>query len=812
MSGCDEQNTECPLCMEPLEMDDINFFPCTCGYQICRFCWHRIRTDENGLCPACRKQYPEDPADFKPLTQEELQRIKNEKRQKDLQRKQKISENRKHLANVRVVQKNLVFVVGLSQRLADPEVLKRHEYFGKFGKIHKVVINHSTSYAGSQGPSASAYVTYYRVEDALRAIQAVNNIHVDGRTLKASLGTTKYCSHFLKGQQCPKPDCMYLHELGDDAASFTKEEMQQGKHQEYEKKLHEQLFNSTRKQATSPTINNQPVMSNSSITNNSNTGGNGGSKDTWPSLHIGNHNNGGSCRGNKAQNKEVGHSQHRNNHRNRNVSGEEHKRSKDKGPSEHISNVTNSRSQLLTQRSTSPSNMPLDTTNQKRTNSGVRTHSPLPTSSIGNSQGIVVAPASALVPATTSRGATPPTSSTPSSMCSLSSIPSVGLPSSQTSSSTGSPAQSLANLDSSSSSSASSSLSSSAADIMAPYYACRNGFSNSSGNSTQQINSASLEWVNNSPTDTGPAMAGDPLSIQSNTDWQAAFGFSSTHCKDDDLGFDPWDESSKALADLMEKETCGELIHTPSHNCNNMPLPFNHVDHGHPLHKPQPQVHPCTHLQLPPRRLGAPPGFSPNHMSNSYHLSRPQQSVTHHIQHQQSVINAPHHHYGESYMANLPKSHIKDIQGNHSKPNHDVYSMREWQDNLRALFPNINITFGTPNCTSQPSSMPQKGWNATHTTSTEVPWVVQDPAVVSAGSITDGRSDSPPHWMKSLQQLTEIDHPMTYNNHHRLPVVNQFSYRHPQWSTPAQIPPPGFGNPVRSSVKPTEPQKIMDNF
>ncbi|XP_073506305.1 CCR4-NOT transcription complex subunit 4 isoform X9 [Phyllobates terribilis] len=233
---------ECPLCMEPLEIDDINFFPCTCGYQICRFCWHRIRTDENGLCPACRKPYPEDPAVYKPLSQEELQRIKNEKKQKQNERKQKISENRKHLASVRVVQKNLVFVVGLSQRLADPEVLKRPEYFGKFGKIHKVVINNSTSYAGSQGPSASAYVTYIRSEDALRAIQCVNNVVVDGRTLKASLGTTKYCSYFLKNMQCPKPDCMYLHELGDEAASFTKEEMQAGKHQEYEQKLLQELY------------------------------------------------------------------------------------------------------------------------------------------------------------------------------------------------------------------------------------------------------------------------------------------------------------------------------------------------------------------------------------------------------------------------------------------------------------------------------------------------------------------------------------------------------------------------------------------
>lgn len=144
-----EDAVECPLCMEPLEVDDLNFFPCTCGYQICRFCWHRIRTDENGLCPACRKAYSENPADFKPLSMEEIARLlfillillefvstikkceiiyisyvrlKAEKRLKDQQRKQRVTENRKHLANVRVVQKNLVFVVGLPLRLADADV------------------------------------------------------------------------------------------------------------------------------------------------------------------------------------------------------------------------------------------------------------------------------------------------------------------------------------------------------------------------------------------------------------------------------------------------------------------------------------------------------------------------------------------------------------------------------------------------------------------------------------------------------------------------------------------------------------------
>jgi CCR4-NOT transcription complex subunit 4 len=53
----------------------------------------------------------------------------------------------------------------------------------------------------------------------------------------------------MKNQVCPKPDCMYLHELGDPEASFTKEEMHQGKHQEYEKRLHDALIAQMQQQA-----------------------------------------------------------------------------------------------------------------------------------------------------------------------------------------------------------------------------------------------------------------------------------------------------------------------------------------------------------------------------------------------------------------------------------------------------------------------------------------------------------------------------------------------------------------------------------
>ena len=158
------------------------------------------------------------------------------------------------------------------------------------------MINPSTTYAGVQGPSASAYVTYCSNNDALRAIQSVNNIMIDGRLIKTSLGTTKYCSHFMKNQQCPKPDCMYLHELGDLEASFTKEEMHQGKHQEYEKRLHDALIAQTAAANNAANTNNNNNNNNSpngklsesnkQTTENATQNGPEKTKEAWPSLSI----------------------------------------------------------------------------------------------------------------------------------------------------------------------------------------------------------------------------------------------------------------------------------------------------------------------------------------------------------------------------------------------------------------------------------------------------------------------------------------------------------------------------------------------
>lgn len=93
------------------------------------------------------------------------------------------------------------------------------------GECGDIVVRHATPLTQPSAPSSAsyaAYVTFARSEDALKCITTINNTQVDGRILKASVGTTKYCSQFLRNVQCTKEECLYLHEIADPAHSFTK--------------------------------------------------------------------------------------------------------------------------------------------------------------------------------------------------------------------------------------------------------------------------------------------------------------------------------------------------------------------------------------------------------------------------------------------------------------------------------------------------------------------------------------------------------------------------------------------------------------
>ncbi|KAI6709837.1 hypothetical protein PZA11_000442 [Diplocarpon coronariae] len=235
----DDDEECCPLCVEEFDLSDKNFRPCPCGYQVCQFCFNNLKTNMNGLCPACRRPYDEKTIEWKVVTPEEVAQFKanlqknakkkQEQRQKEAQKREVESLNRKHLAGLRVVQKNLVYVVGLSPNIAEKEILETlrgDKYFGQYGKIIKIVVsNKKDSSSSGQPQSLGVYVTFARKEDAARCIAAVNGSQNGDRVLRAQLGTTKYCSAYLRNETCTNKNCMFLHEPGDNDDSYSRQDL-----------------------------------------------------------------------------------------------------------------------------------------------------------------------------------------------------------------------------------------------------------------------------------------------------------------------------------------------------------------------------------------------------------------------------------------------------------------------------------------------------------------------------------------------------------------------------------------------------------
>lgn len=230
------------------------------------WCWHHIRENLNGLCPACRTPYNADPHAFSAVDRQDIIKKNRDLRAKEKEIKKKelltpgasISRSlsagptvlnvsisgqtatpsiprstssgpqqvdRRQLHNYRVVQRNLVYVIGLPPSCASEEKLRSAEYFGQYGKIGKIVVHRSHS-----GPTAScsAYITFAYKEDAKASIHVLEAHWFDGHILRASFGTSKYCNNFIRGLPCNNPDCVYLHELGNDEDRFTKAEIQAG--------------------------------------------------------------------------------------------------------------------------------------------------------------------------------------------------------------------------------------------------------------------------------------------------------------------------------------------------------------------------------------------------------------------------------------------------------------------------------------------------------------------------------------------------------------------------------------------------------
>ncbi|MCH83684.1 RNA binding family protein [Trifolium medium] len=147
----DKGGKSCPICTEEMDLTDQHLKPCKCGYEICVWCWHHImemaqKDETEGRCPACRSPYDKERIVAMAANCRRLVAEMNSQHKKKIQKlKPKSSDGRKHLTDVRVIQRNLVYIIGLPLNLADEDLLQRKEYFGRYGKVLKVSISRTST-------------------------------------------------------------------------------------------------------------------------------------------------------------------------------------------------------------------------------------------------------------------------------------------------------------------------------------------------------------------------------------------------------------------------------------------------------------------------------------------------------------------------------------------------------------------------------------------------------------------------------------------------------------------------------------------
>ncbi|THC97507.1 hypothetical protein EYZ11_003041 [Aspergillus tanneri] len=235
-SVIDDDDEFCPLCIEEFDLSDKNFKPCPCGYQICQFCYNNIKThSEEGRCPNCRRPYDDSTIQYKVPDADEFKAdlaLKHRKaaaaKKKEAEKREIEASSRKNLAGVRVVQKNLVYVIGLNPTIRDEsqllQTLRGRDYFGQYGDIEKIVVSKAKP-GGNPNQGIGVYVTYARKADAATCIGSVDGSVNGDRVLRAQYGTTKYCSSFLRNEQCHNRNCTFLHETGEDSDSYSRQDL-----------------------------------------------------------------------------------------------------------------------------------------------------------------------------------------------------------------------------------------------------------------------------------------------------------------------------------------------------------------------------------------------------------------------------------------------------------------------------------------------------------------------------------------------------------------------------------------------------------
>ena len=106
--------------------------------------------------------------------------------------------NMRKLKTGRIIQRNVIYVIGIEDNIASESILSSDEYFGQYGEIVQIFLNKKGyTITDEKKIYYSAYITYNNNYSACLSIIALESSLVPKhKKLRASYASTKYCKFF----------------------------------------------------------------------------------------------------------------------------------------------------------------------------------------------------------------------------------------------------------------------------------------------------------------------------------------------------------------------------------------------------------------------------------------------------------------------------------------------------------------------------------------------------------------------------------------------------------------------------------------
>lgn len=127
---------------------------------------------------------------------------------------------------LRILKPNLLYIFGLRHESEGEALLKEMQ---NYGKVIRFSLNLNPDYLGEATRCHAAYVTFRSESDSVNVLRDYGTSKTfNGRKLKISVGTTKYCRHFLEKKKCPRAakDCIFIHRWASPDRIISRDNLQ----------------------------------------------------------------------------------------------------------------------------------------------------------------------------------------------------------------------------------------------------------------------------------------------------------------------------------------------------------------------------------------------------------------------------------------------------------------------------------------------------------------------------------------------------------------------------------------------------------